>query len=180
MILFVGCVVGEAQCTVGVDVRILNSTVNDAVAVFRGQTTEYINGAFAEYVFGQRDDAGGAVVGVEPSLGIDHRADGAVCPLGTNCRAIVRNGFGIDDTLVVPLLDDRKRLLIFFGNSRVYHAAVILNVILTSVPYISTQCGDIEEVAIQAALTGELTAQEAIDQMVEQLEEVIADVLEDM
>lgn len=50
----------------------------------------------------------------------------------------------------------------------------------TDIPYISAQCGDIEEVAIQAALTGELTAQEAVDQMAGQLEAVIADVLEDM
>lgn len=50
----------------------------------------------------------------------------------------------------------------------------------TDIPYISAQCGDIEEVAIQAALTGELTAQEAVDQMAEQLDAVIADVLEDM
>ena len=50
----------------------------------------------------------------------------------------------------------------------------------TDIPYISAQCGDIEEVAIQAALTGELTAQEAIDQMATQLKEVITDVIEDM
>ncbi|MFH1880412.1 MAG: extracellular solute-binding protein, partial [Bacillota bacterium] len=49
----------------------------------------------------------------------------------------------------------------------------------TDIPYISAECGDIEEIAIQAALSGELTAAEAIDQMAEQLQEVINGFKED-
>jgi multiple sugar transport system substrate-binding protein len=50
----------------------------------------------------------------------------------------------------------------------------------TDIPYVSAQCGDVEEVAIQGALSGELTAQEAIDQMAAGLEAIIKDVLEDL
>jgi len=50
----------------------------------------------------------------------------------------------------------------------------------TDIPYVSAQCGDVEEVAIQSALSGELTAQQAIDQMAQGLEAIIADVKEDM
>jgi ABC-type glycerol-3-phosphate transport system substrate-binding protein len=50
----------------------------------------------------------------------------------------------------------------------------------TDIPYVSAQCGDVEEIAIQGALGGELTPQEAIDQMARELESIIADVLEDM
>lgn len=49
----------------------------------------------------------------------------------------------------------------------------------TDIPYISAECGDIEEIAVQAALSGELTAQEAIDQMAEQLKKVIDEFKED-
>jgi ABC-type glycerol-3-phosphate transport system substrate-binding protein len=50
----------------------------------------------------------------------------------------------------------------------------------TDIPYVSAQCGDVEEVAIQSALAGEITAQQAIDQMAQGLEAIIADVKEDM
>lgn len=50
----------------------------------------------------------------------------------------------------------------------------------TDIPYISAQCGDIEEVAIQGALMGEMTPEEAIEQMARELTVVIEDVLEDM
>lgn len=49
----------------------------------------------------------------------------------------------------------------------------------TDIPYISAQCGDIEEVNIQAALYGELAPQEAIDKMAKELEEVITEFKED-
>ena len=50
----------------------------------------------------------------------------------------------------------------------------------TDIPYVSAQCGDVEEIAIQGALSGELTPQEAIDQMARELEVIIQDVLEDL
>lgn len=50
----------------------------------------------------------------------------------------------------------------------------------TDIPYVSAQCGDVEEVAIQQALAGEITPQEAIDQMAKGLEEIIQDVKEDL
>ena len=40
----------------------------------------------------------------------------------------------------------------------------------TDIPYVSAQCGDVEEVAIQSALSGEITSQQAIDQMAQGLE----------
>ena len=49
----------------------------------------------------------------------------------------------------------------------------------TDIPYISAQCGDIEEVYIQAALYGEMTPQEAIDGMAEELQAVIDEFKED-
>lgn len=50
----------------------------------------------------------------------------------------------------------------------------------TDIPYVSAQCGDVEEIAIQSALAGEITPQEAIDQMAAELTVIIEDVLEDM
>lgn len=45
----------------------------------------------------------------------------------------------------------------------------------TDIPYVSAQCGDVEEAAIQSALSGELTPEQAVDQMAQQLEPIIAD-----
>lgn len=43
----------------------------------------------------------------------------------------------------------------------------------TDIPYVSAQIGDIEEIAIQAAMAGEMTAEEAVTQMAEEMTVVI-------
>jgi multiple sugar transport system substrate-binding protein len=43
----------------------------------------------------------------------------------------------------------------------------------TDIPYISAQVGDIEETAIQAALTGDMTVEDAIDEMAKQFREIV-------